>query len=199
MCTYRGNEANYKQQRYDRLRKKTFDKKRAEIGLTVGDLVLYNIGKRYVGNVKKFKPNFIGPFEIIGMYINGGVKLREIDNPTNEFNTTVDNIKPYHNPLKSPINALLSYYSNELYVLNDYLNNNEPMDNDNNGLNIECTEFINFILSDMDRDDVMIEIPLNCAFDVNDAMNIKIMNETNVRDEIDNIEAMICDIQIMRL
>eukprot|EP01084_Bolivina_argentea_P036747 67951_1 len=59
------------QEKYDELRKRHYDKKRADNELTVGDLVLYNIGVRYIGNDKKFKPNYIGPFEIIKIFNDG--------------------------------------------------------------------------------------------------------------------------------
>ncbi len=110
----RGVAAN-KQADYDKIRKRAYDKKRhCTCKFSVGDFVLHNYASRFVGNARKFSPLYIGPFEVIKIMNDGvNMKLREIANPSNVFNTHIDHIKSY-NAAPPPLEMLLAYVANEM-------------------------------------------------------------------------------------
>ncbi len=60
-------------------------------------------------------------------------------------------------------------------------------------------EFVSFILSDQKPSDVVFELPMDTHININDALAMKPMNEINIRAAIDDIESIICDIQIIRI
>ena len=58
-------EADQTQDRYDRSRKKTYDRDKRDVEFRVGDYVLLYIGDRVVGNKRKLMPLYDGPFVVI--------------------------------------------------------------------------------------------------------------------------------------
>ena len=93
------------QSRYDIIRSKTYNKNRPElIKYSIGDKVLMNVKRRYVGNRRKFTATWIGPFEIIGI-ADRMITIREIDNDKNVQQINIKFIKPYK---QSPYIAIMN-------------------------------------------------------------------------------------------
>ena len=103
---------------------------------------------KYVGNDKKLKPNFIGPFEIIKIFNDGQnvqvIDLQDVGNPVNTFrventsNVPLKHIKPYHDGFESPITAILQYFGDEVNIINEMIENTSNRElMDHNGDNIE--------------------------------------------------------------
>ena len=105
-------KANQKQIKYDRQRKKYYDKNKKDPELHVGDYVLYNISNQLVGNDKKLQPSWIGPYEIFEIFNNGiSYKIRDLANQEIEYTVNLKLIKAYDkefnvNVLQSPIKCL---------------------------------------------------------------------------------------------
>ena len=147
MAIIRG-DAKLVQKAYDEIRKKSYDKKRKKNDLAVGDLVLYDVSHKYVGNDKKLKPNFIGPFEIVKIFNDGQnvqvIDLQDVGNPINTFrventsNVPLKHIKPYHDGFESPITAILQYFGDEVNIINEMIENTSNRElMDHNGDDIE--------------------------------------------------------------
>ena len=64
------NQAIEAQRSYDEKRKEKYDKKHKKPSFQIGQLVIYDIANRLSGNIKKFTPNYIGPFEITSIHQN---------------------------------------------------------------------------------------------------------------------------------
>ena len=108
------NNAIFNQDKYDKIRIKTFNKHRKiPFEYNVGDNVLINIKRRYVGNKSKFTPTWIGPFEII--HINDKqYTVREINNDNNIQKINVRFIKPYRiSPYITILNKSLLMIKND--------------------------------------------------------------------------------------
>ena len=89
------NQALEKQEKYDKTRYKSINKDRkSAIEYEIGDYVLIDVHRERVGNVKKFTPTWIGPFEIIKIMDKQFV-VREIGNDTNVRKVNIRYIKPY--------------------------------------------------------------------------------------------------------
>ena len=109
------NNANEKQKIYDKLRKKNYDKNRNISKLEVGDKILYDISTKSVGNKRKLKPHYVGPYEIIEIKNDGqNIKLRDIYDKDNTFNGHIKYVKIYHEDLESPETLLLNHINTEL-------------------------------------------------------------------------------------
>ena len=107
--------ANIKQTIYDKLRKRTYDKKKKAVDLEVGDYVLYDVSSRYTGNTKKLLPNYVGPFEIIQMKNEGNtLTLRDVFNKDNVFTAPIKHIKPYNTTNKSAYTMILNHITDKL-------------------------------------------------------------------------------------
>ena len=90
-------DAGYQQGRYDERRRRTYNKDRKKIHFEVGDLVVFNTSSRFVGNERKLRPSYVGPYEVISYDGDSGpVRLQEVANPTNVFNTNKKHIKKFH-------------------------------------------------------------------------------------------------------
>ena len=108
------NNAISNQDKYDKIRTKTYNKHRKiPFEYNVGDNVLINIKRRYVGNKSKFTPTWIGPFEII--HINDKqYTVREINNDNNIQKINIRFIKPYKiSPYITILNKSLSMITND--------------------------------------------------------------------------------------
>ena len=74
------NKVQRTQLKYDFIRSRSYNKGKYDpLKYGVGDLVLVNIERRFVGNKKKFTPVWIGPYEIIKI-VDRMVVVRDIGN-----------------------------------------------------------------------------------------------------------------------
>ena len=90
------NDANVQQRKYDARRSKSYNKGRGkQIEYEVGDKVLVDISRRYVGNKKKFRAKWHGPFEIIEIR-DKQIICAEVDNEVNVKTVNINQIKPYN-------------------------------------------------------------------------------------------------------
>ena len=129
------NNANERQQIYDKIRTKAYNKNKSTKKYEIGDRVLWNINARFTGNAQKLGPKWIGPYEIIDIKNDYQTyKLRviplppnETDNPMNKhqppkrynkherhafpvdvFNVPREQIKPYYDSYESQFNGVQS-------------------------------------------------------------------------------------------
>ncbi len=89
------NAANLRQNKYRVSRSATYNKDRIDsIEYEIGDVVLIDVARRLVGNEKKLKPSWIGPFEIFNI-VDKQYWCREIGNESNIQKVNLRMIKPY--------------------------------------------------------------------------------------------------------
>ena len=93
------NKVRSVQQKYNIQRNKAMNDGKREklVPFQVGDWVLYDIQSKLQGVEKKWRPTWIGPFEI--KFIDNDkkwVKLEEVANPFNMVKANIDHIKLYH-------------------------------------------------------------------------------------------------------
>ena len=104
------NKANMHQKRYRTARSKSYNNKRTSaIRYSVGDAVLIDVQRRLVGNAKKLRPTWIGPFEIIENIDNKQFVCQEIGNEQNIQRVNLRQLKPYK--VSPYINVLAHCYS----------------------------------------------------------------------------------------
>ena len=104
------DRVNKQQLKYDKIRKRSYDKKRKKIKINKGDKVLYDISERMGKNERKMIPNYVGPFTIKTVLNNGKtVELQADEEEDNAFWADIKFIKPYHDNDQSPIAAILDY------------------------------------------------------------------------------------------
>jgi len=90
------NHANQQQQRYDRNRSRSYNKTKNEsISYQVGDYVMIDIHRQQIGNIKKFQPSWIGPFEIIKIIDDKQYHVSEVGNESNVQRVNIRFMKPY--------------------------------------------------------------------------------------------------------
>ena len=90
------NQANEYQNKYDKNRSKSYDKSKNEsIRYQIGDYVMIDITRHQVGNIKKFRPSWIGPFEIIKIIDNKQYHVSEVGNEKNVQKVNIRFMKPY--------------------------------------------------------------------------------------------------------
>ena len=90
------NHANKRQQMYDQSRSKSYNKTKDEsITYQIGDFVMVNVQRQQIGNVKKFRPSWIGPFEVIKIIDDKQYHVSEIGNEKNVQKVNIRFIKPF--------------------------------------------------------------------------------------------------------
>ena len=90
------NHANKRQQKYDQNRSKSYNKTKDEsITYQIGDFVMVNVQRQQIGNVKKFRPSWIGPFEVIKIIDDKQYHVSEIGNEKNVQKVNIRFIKPF--------------------------------------------------------------------------------------------------------
>ena len=90
------NRANERQQKYDESRSKSYNKtKRQSISYQIGDYVMIDVHRQQIGNVKKFRPSWIGPFEIVKIIDDKQFHVSEVGNEKNVQKVNIRFIKPY--------------------------------------------------------------------------------------------------------
>ena len=91
------NKAKLKQEYYDKIRKKSYDKNKNNSTYQVGDYVLENISPRLTGNEKKLIPNYVGPYEITQIFNNGAnYRVTDCQHGTESHVVSAKHLKPYH-------------------------------------------------------------------------------------------------------
>eukprot|EP01084_Bolivina_argentea_P079130 143596_1 len=65
------DKANIQQVKYDKIRKKYFDKKRKDSNLKKGDSVMYDISQGMNKSEKSLSPNYAGPLLIKDIFNDG--------------------------------------------------------------------------------------------------------------------------------
>ena len=127
------NQANMHQKRYERARSKAYNKKRTDaIQYSVGDAVLIDVQRRLVGNAKKLRPTWIGPFEITENIDNKQFVCREIGNEENIQKVNLRQLKPYkispylnvlshcYSLMDTRVNRIISYVRNKYGAFDGY-------------------------------------------------------------------------------
>ena len=90
------NRANEYQSKYDKSRSKSYNKQKNEaISYQIGDYVMIDVTRHQVGNIKKFRPSWIGPFEIIKIIDDKQYHVSEVGNEKNVQKVNIRFIKPY--------------------------------------------------------------------------------------------------------
>ncbi len=121
--------SNIHQQKYDRLRKRYYDKKRKDISLTKGDKVLYDVSQAMSKNEKSLIPNYTGPFIIDDIYNDGKtLEISDMNDKAIHFTTDIKYCKLYHDGNESPTNLLLNHMNDKLQyysMIHDIYNNNK--------------------------------------------------------------------------
>ena len=102
------NKAINNQKNYDKIRSKSYNKKRLDTHeYDIGDLVLIDISRRLIGNESKFNASWHGPHEIIDIIEpNKTFKIREINDIRNIQQINIRLMKPYK---MSPCINLFNY------------------------------------------------------------------------------------------
>eukprot|EP01084_Bolivina_argentea_P170259 295026_1 len=97
------DKAYVQQSKYDKIRKKYYDKKRKESNLKKGDRVMYDISQGMNKSEKSLTPNYAGPLLIKDIYNNNKtIVLQDIDDKSIEFTTDIKYCKLFHNNIESP-------------------------------------------------------------------------------------------------
>ena len=102
------NKANINQSRYDKVRSKSYNKKRCvPYSYEIGDLILIDWSRRLTGNASKLKPTWQGPYEVIEIVIpTKTYKVREVGNEQNVQQVNIRMMKIYKS---SPYLNIINY------------------------------------------------------------------------------------------